>query len=76
VLDALSGAPNHWSKEQVADNVFTVYGESQTQYTDFDPDSVMLYAFPPDWTLDGMTFPDNVQLSATDRAFVRKVYPL
>jgi hypothetical protein len=76
VLAALGGAPNFWSREQVAHNVFAVYGEDQSQYTQFDEKSVMLYAFPSSWTLDGMTFPHNVQLSATDRAFIQTVYPL
>jgi hypothetical protein len=75
VYAALGGAPNYWSKSTVEDNVFGRYSESRTQFTTFDPTSIMLYALPPSWTLDGMTFPENVELSPMDKAFVRRVYP-
>ncbi|GIF12688.1 hypothetical protein [Actinoplanes teichomyceticus] len=74
VLAALAGPPNFWTPQEVADNVFARYRSEQTQFTAFDPDSVMLYAFPPSWTLDAMTFPENIELSAQDRAFVRGIY--
>lgn len=74
VRAALAGPPNHWSPQEVADNVFARYRSEQTQFTAFDPHSVMLYAFPPAWTIDGLAFPENTDLSAQDRAFVRQIY--
>ncbi|WP_249999055.1 Tolloid-like protein 1 [Actinoplanes sp. M2I2] len=75
VLNTLAGPPNFWSMADVAVNVFDRYHTTRTQYTAFDPHSIMLYAFPPEWTLDGRTFPENVELSATDRAFAAQIYP-
>ncbi|WP_433293008.1 M12 family metallopeptidase [Actinoplanes sp. CA-030573] len=75
VLAALAGPPNHWSTADVAVNVFDRYRDTRTQFTAFDPESVMLYAFPPEWTLDGRTFPENTELSAADRAFAAHIYP-
>lgn len=75
VLTELGGPPNYWSPADVAENVFDKYDETRTQFTEFDPRSVMLYAFPPEWTLDGTTFPFNSELSDADKAFVAKVYP-
>lgn len=74
ILAALAGPPNFWSPDEVADNVFARYRASTTQFTAFDPHSVMLYAFPPSWTVDGLTFPENTELSTQDRAFVREIY--
>lgn len=75
VLAALAGPPNHWSPADVAVNVFDRYRATRTQFTVFDPASVMLYAFPPEWTLNGLTFPDNNDLSAADKAFAAQIYP-
>jgi hypothetical protein len=75
VYRALAGPPNYWTPEQVEYNVFERYATETTRYTAFDPESVMLYAFPAEWTLDGVTFPENNTLSPIDRAFVASVYP-
>lgn len=71
----LGGPPNNWPKETVDHNVFAVYGKTVTQFTEFDPKSIMLYSFPKEWTLDGMTFTTNRELSATDKAFIASRYP-
>ena len=75
VYAALGKPPNSWTPETVEHNVFAVYDATTTNHTAFDGESIMLYTFPPEWTLDGRTFPDNITLSATDVAFVRKIYP-
>ena len=41
-----SGPPNNWNQEQVDRNIFQRYDKSQTQYSKFDPKSIMLYAIP------------------------------
>jgi len=71
----LGGPPNFWPRETVDHNVFRAYGRDITQFTSFDPKSIMLYAFPQAWTLDGMTFPSNSQLSQTDKEFIKSRYP-
>lgn len=75
VYAELSGPPNHWSKEVVHHNVFRRYSARTTNHTEFDPDSIMLYALPARWTRDRRTFADNIALSPTDQAFAALIYP-
>jgi hypothetical protein len=71
----LGGPPNNWDKATIDHNMFAKYAKEQTNFTAFDPQSIMLYAFPKTWTLDGMTFPSNTELSATDRTYIGQQYP-
>ncbi|KAF4467213.1 metalloprotease [Fusarium albosuccineum] len=43
--------------------------------SDFDPNSIMCYYFPASWTADHSSAPTNLDLSATDRSFIAKIYP-
>ncbi|MCL4812399.1 MAG: hypothetical protein KJ061_07945 [Vicinamibacteraceae bacterium] len=71
----LAGPPNFWDKTTVDHNVFGRYSATTTQFSEFDPKSIMLYSFPTTWTLDGQTLEENPELSATDKAFIAGVYP-
>lgn len=71
----LGGPPNNWDRAQVDSNVFQKYSAGQTQFTAFDPKSIMLYSFSKSWTLDGQTLKANKTLSETDKAFISKEYP-
>jgi hypothetical protein len=53
------------------------YRQDQIRSTAFDPSSIMLYAFPARWTLNGVGTNENNSLSATDKAFVgaAQMYP-
>ncbi len=51
-------------------NVFMKYAVDQIKGTQFDPDSIMLYAFPATWTLNGVATHANDVLSSLDKAFV------
>src|SRR5947207_15145721 len=53
VIKALSGPPNYWDLPTIQFNVFDRYSATQTQFTQFDPKSIMLYSFPKEWTLNG-----------------------
>lgn len=64
-----------WSSEDVYQNIFRQYSKNITQYPRFDPKSIMLYSFPKEFTTDGRAVETNFKLSATDKAFVRRVYP-
>jgi len=75
VYRALGGPPNNWSREKVDHNVLNPIDADITQYTAFDPKSVMLYFFPDSWTLDGQGTVDNEAISATDGAFLSRCYP-
>ena len=75
VYQALGGPPNNWSHAQVDQNVFDKYAKATTQFSVFDPNSIMLYAFPASWTLNGVGTHSNSALSGTDKAFINRAYP-
>ena len=64
-----------WTKEDVDFNLFDRYHEEETQFTEFDPESIMIYHIPPEFTLDGASYPTNVRLSQTDKDFISQQYP-
>jgi hypothetical protein len=77
VLADLAGPPNFWGPEMVEHNVFFKYSMDQINGTQFDPDSIMLYAFPAEWTQNGVSTHANEVLSQLDREFIAgaKMYP-
>ncbi|AOY57060.1 MULTISPECIES: pre-peptidase C-terminal domain-containing protein [Desulfococcus] len=77
VIRDLSGPPNYWDIATIRHNVLNKYAHDQINGTVFDPDAVMLYAFPREWTLDGFQTKENKTLSAMEKAFVagEKMYP-
>jgi len=64
-----------WDAEQVQRQIFDRYPREQTQFTHLDPTSIMMYAFPKDWSLDGTGTPWNTKLSALDIDFMSRQYP-
>ena len=75
VYRSLGGPPNNWDKAQVDHNVLSRYSKEQTQFTTFDPHSIMLYSFPKEWTLNNMEFTTNSALSDTDKSYIAASYP-
>jgi hypothetical protein len=75
VYDYYSGPPNNWTKEQVDVNLFQVYDKDITQYTEFDPESIMLYPIPNEFTIGDFEIGWNKQLSETDKQFIAEKYP-
>jgi Astacin (Peptidase family M12A)/Bacterial pre-peptidase C-terminal domain len=77
VIRDLGGPPNFWPPEQVRHNVLEKYAVDQIRGTTFDPDSIMLYAFPARWTKNGIATNANEVLSAMDKAFIAsaEAYP-
>lgn len=73
VIKALSGPPNNWTIEEIEWNVLNKTG-GETEYTSFDPDSIMLYRFPKEWTLNNFQSKENKTISKTDIDFLSKVY--
>ena len=71
-----TGEPNNWSRLQTKMNVLLAYPAGQTQFTKFDPKSIMLYPIPNahtkgNWFIDW----ENDQLSEKDKEFIAKQYP-
>ncbi len=77
VISDLAGPPNFWDEETTRRNVLHKYSADQLHGTEFDPASIMLYAFPASWTENGVSTKENEKLSATDKEFVAsaKMYP-
>jgi hypothetical protein len=63
-----------WSLCKIERNVFQAYAEQETNFTKFDPDSIMVYPIPAHWTKDGFSVGLNADLSPMDRAFIRDLY--
>lgn len=75
VIKDLSGPPNNWNKDRIEWNMFHLYGRDLLRGTEVDSQSIMLYFFPPHWTMDGNGTPQNTQLSKMDKKFISQVYP-
>lgn len=77
VIRDLSGPPNYWDERTIRHNVLNKYSADQLHGTEFDPQSVMLYAFPDSWTSNMGATQENDDMSALDRAFVasERMYP-
>lgn len=75
VIDELSGPPNNWDEDTIQFNVFDRYTTSQTQYSEFDPQSIMGYYVPARWTLDGFEMVPGSVLTSTDKDFIARAYP-
>jgi hypothetical protein len=77
VIRELAKAPNFWDEATTRHNVLRRYAVDQVNGTRFDPDSIMLYFFPAEWTRNGVATKANEVLSAMDRQFVAgaRMYP-
>lgn len=70
-----AGAPNYWSRAQVDNNLFRRYEASVSNFSTYDPFSIMHYPVPAQHTTDGVAVGNNTQLSSTDKTFIASVYP-
>lgn len=75
VIRDLSGPPNNWDLATIERNMFKRYSMDQTNGTAVDTKSIMLYAIPSRWTLDGFSSKPNSRLSEGDKSFAAKAYP-
>lgn len=74
VIESLSGPPNEWTEQQIETNVLGHYDPRALIGTPFDPDSIMLYPFPAEWTENGVSTHNNSDLSTTDIRLARDIY--
>lgn len=77
VIRELAKSPNFWDEATTRHNVLRKYTIEQVNGTQFDPDSIMLYFFPAEWTLNGIGTKANETLSSIDKQFIAgaKMYP-
>jgi serralysin len=64
-----------WDRAKVDADVFDRYSVQHTNYSAFDPDSIMEYTIPPELTLDHKGVAGGVSLSPTDRDYIARWYP-
>ncbi|MBN1400328.1 MAG: peptidase [Anaerolineae bacterium] len=69
------GPPNNWTREEVDINLFAKYSRDQTQFSEFDPQSIMLYSISNALTIGDFEVGWNTDLSDTDKGFIGVVYP-
>ncbi|MBK8051328.1 MAG: pre-peptidase C-terminal domain-containing protein [Anaerolineales bacterium] len=70
-----AGPPNNWSQAQTDINLFRRYSRDITQFSQFDPKSIMLYPIPNDFTIGDYEVGWNKALSETDQKFITAIYP-
>ena len=76
VYDYFMGPPNNWSKEDVDHNIFERYSKTITNYSSYDPYSVMIYNLPAQFTRDNKPVGSyNSDLSENDKTFIKMWYP-
>ena len=64
-----------WSERTVRENILDRYTYRQVQASPFDPDSIMIYYVPPEWTREGRGTRANSNLSQKDKEFISRMYP-
>ena len=64
-----------WDQQTIDRNIFITYSTDKTQFSSFDRDSIMLYHFPKELTLNGHFVNPNYVLSPTDIEFIGRMYP-
>jgi hypothetical protein len=64
-----------WSPAKVQRNIIDKKNPKDIIGSDFDPLSIMLYFFPPEFTLNHIGTPENERLSGYDVIWITKTYP-
>jgi hypothetical protein len=64
-----------WDRATVDGNVFMKYAAAQTNYSHFDPASIMEYFIPAFLTTNNVAIPGNTTLSDTDKSYISAWYP-
>lgn len=66
---------NGWDRYRVDAQVFQRYSVTRTQYSQYDPSSIMHYAIPNRLTYGDYEVQWSSTLSLTDKQFVQQTYP-
>jgi hypothetical protein len=76
VYDYFAGPPNFWDKATVDGNMFEKYDRTTTNFTEFDPKSIMEYPIPAAFTDGKLVVGLNTRPSDSDKDFIARQYPL
>jgi hypothetical protein len=74
VLDYYKKADN-WDASTVQANIFDQASASTTNFSQFDPQSIMLYSIPAELTTNGYAVGWNRVLSSVDKQYIGMFYP-
>ena len=76
VMKYFAGPPNFWTPADIRSNVLDKYSPKGITATQFDPKSIMLYAFDGSLFADGKgPTNENTNVSAKDKALIKTLYP-
>ncbi len=64
-----------WSRSDVDANIFRRYNSNSTNYSAYDPASIMHYYIPSSLVIGSWTPRWNTRLSTTDKQFIGAIYP-
>ncbi|MBH0775006.1 zinc metalloprotease [Nocardia bovistercoris] len=64
-----------WDDDQIRHNVLHRESPMETDFSSYDPDSIMQYPVPAELTTGGFEIPWNTDLSAGDKNFIAQLYP-
>ncbi|WP_164972632.1 M12 family metallopeptidase [Lacibacter luteus] len=67
--------PNKWSRAEVDLNVFNRYARTTTNYSAYDPASIMHYEIPAELTTTNTGTTYNTNFSYIDMQYARALYP-
>jgi hypothetical protein len=68
-------AEQGWTHDDVDANIFDLYEVDATNFTEFDPTSIMEYAIPEELTIGTYSVGWNTELSPRDIEFMGRQYP-
>jgi hypothetical protein len=66
---------NRWDRAMTDRNVLDRYTSNVTNFSAYDPTSIMQYSVPEELTVGNFTIGWNTQLSQTDKTFIGVMYP-
>ena len=76
VLKLMTGPPNFWDRQTVEFNLFKKENIPPSSYRPYDPESIMMLgSFDESYFTRPFTITQNAELSASDKAFIAKLYP-
>lgn len=70
------GRERGWNKQKVDDNIIKQLDGKNFTNSTFDPLSIMLYFFPPEFTLNNVGVTQNYRLSGKDVIWIAQTYPI
>ena len=70
------GKERGWNKQKVDNNVIKQLDGKNFTNSTFDPLSIMLYFFPPEFTLNNVGVRQNYRLSGKDVIWIAQTYPI